>query len=56
QDICQLLLEHKQNQEIAKELYLSVGTVKTHIHNIYIKMAINNSEIFLNTFRILTCL
>lgn len=44
QDICRLLLEHKQNQEIAKELYLSIGTVKTHIHNIYIKMAINKRE------------
>ncbi|EMC05775.1 helix-turn-helix transcriptional regulator [Streptococcus mutans] len=51
QDICQLLLEHKQNQEIAKELYLSVGTVKTHIHNIYIKMAINKREQFFSLYK-----
>ncbi|MGT2638127.1 helix-turn-helix transcriptional regulator [Streptococcus ratti] len=51
QEICQLLLEHKQNQEIAKELYLSVGTVKTHIHNIYIKMAVNKREQFFSLYK-----
>nr|WP_170924668.1 LuxR C-terminal-related transcriptional regulator [Enterococcus sp. 9E7_DIV0242]OTP18338.1 hypothetical protein A5888_000152 [Enterococcus sp. 9E7_DIV0242] len=34
QEICQLLLEHKSNQQIADEIFLSLGTVKTHIHNI----------------------
>ncbi|WP_057490117.1 response regulator transcription factor [Streptococcus orisasini] len=51
QEICQLLLEHKQNQEIAQELYLSVGTVKTHIHNIYIKMAVNKREQFFSLYK-----
>ncbi|GCF95356.1 helix-turn-helix transcriptional regulator [Enterococcus florum] len=39
-EIFQLLLEHKPNQEIADELFLSVGTVKTHVHNIFIKLDI----------------
>lgn len=43
-EICQHLLEHKNNQEIADCLFLSVGTVKAHIHNIYRKMAIHQRE------------
>nr|WP_241154271.1 helix-turn-helix transcriptional regulator [Streptococcus sp. ZJ1593] len=43
-EICQLLLEHKNNQEIADCLYLSIGTVKAHIHNIYLKMAIHQRD------------
>mgnify|MGYP000907841155 CR=1 FL=1 len=39
-EILPLLLEHKNNQEIADQLYLSVGTVKTHIHNIFMKLEI----------------
>ncbi|MGM0213737.1 response regulator transcription factor [Enterococcus sp. AZ109] len=39
-EIFRLLLDHKQNQEIADELFLSVGTVKTHVHNIFIKLDI----------------
>lgn len=38
QEICTLLLEHKSNQQIADEIFLSLGTVKTHIHNIFIKL------------------
>ncbi|WP_321384847.1 LuxR C-terminal-related transcriptional regulator [uncultured Enterococcus sp.] len=38
QEICILLLEHKSNQQIADEIFLSLGTVKTHIHNIFIKL------------------
>ena len=40
QEIFSLLLEHKSNQEIADQLYLSVGTVKTHVHNIFMKLEI----------------
>ncbi len=43
-EICQLLLEHKNNQEIADTLFLSIGTVKAHIHNIYLKMAIHQRD------------
>lgn len=40
-EILNLLLDYKHNQEIADELFLSVGTVKTHIHNIFIKLDVN---------------
>ena len=43
-EVCQLLLEQKHNQEIASELFLSIGTVKTHIHNIYIKTDVRKRE------------
>ena len=32
-----LVVLGKSNQEIADELFLAVGTVKTHIHNILVK-------------------
>ncbi len=35
-----LLLSHRTNQEIADQLFLSLGTVKTHVHNIFIKLDI----------------
>lgn len=40
-EIFQLLLAEKSNQEIADTLFLSIGTVKTHVHNIFIKLEIN---------------
>lgn len=43
-EIVKLLLEQKQNQDIADELYLSVGTVKTHIHNIFVKTGIQKRQ------------
>ncbi|MHC5229489.1 response regulator transcription factor [Enterococcus sp. LJL99] len=43
-EIFLLLLEHKSNQEIADKLYLSIGTVKTHVHNIFIKLNIKKRE------------
>lgn len=39
-EILALLLAHKHNQEIANQLYLSLGTVKTHTHNIFIKLQV----------------
>lgn len=50
-EILQLLLKHKNNQEIADTLYLSVGTVKTHTHNIYIKLNINKREELFNLYQ-----
>ncbi|MGY3725621.1 transcriptional regulator, LuxR family [Granulicatella balaenopterae] len=38
------LLSKKSNQAIADELYLSIGTVKSHIHNIYSKMNISKRK------------
>lgn len=40
-EIFELLLSGKSNQEIADVLFLSIGTVKTHVHNIFIKLDIN---------------
>lgn len=37
-DICRLIAEAKNNQEIAAELFLSEGTVKNHITRILIKL------------------
>lgn len=46
-EIFNLLLSHKQNQEIADALFLSIGTVKTHVHNIFIKLEIKKrTQIF----------
>jgi Response regulator containing a CheY-like receiver domain and an HTH DNA-binding domain len=38
QDILNYLLEDKNNQEISDLLFISIGTVKTHVHNIYQKV------------------
>lgn len=40
EEILQLVLRGASNQEIADELYITIGTVKTHIHNIYRKLNI----------------
>ncbi len=50
-EICSLLLKHKTNQEIADELYLSIGTVKTHVHNIYIKTDIKKRQQIFDIFQ-----
>lgn len=36
-DVLRLVILGKNNQEIAQELFLAVGTVKTHVHNILVK-------------------
>ena len=36
-EVLRLVVLGKSNQEIADELYLAVGTVKTHVHNILVK-------------------
>ncbi|OFU64083.1 helix-turn-helix transcriptional regulator [Enterococcus sp. HMSC14A10] len=46
-EIFELLLFHHTNQEIADQLFLSLGTVKTHVHNIFIKLEIKKrTQIF----------
>ncbi len=42
EEIIRLLVEGSSNQEIAKQLYISVNTVKTHIKNIYAKLGVSN--------------
>jgi DNA-binding NarL/FixJ family response regulator len=41
-DVLQLLAYGKQNHEIAKILFVSEGTVKTHIHNILQKLDVTD--------------
>lgn len=38
QDIMRLLLENKNNTDISEDLFISIGTAKTHIHNIFSKL------------------
>ena len=40
QDIMQKLLENKNNTDISEELFISIGTAKTHIHNIFSKLEV----------------
>ncbi|MFA5699399.1 MAG: helix-turn-helix transcriptional regulator [Sphaerochaeta sp.] len=42
EEILRLLVDGSSNQEIAKKLFISVNTVKTHIKNIYAKLGVNN--------------
>ena len=37
-EVLLLLLQNKNNQDISRELYISMGTVKSHIHNIFSKL------------------
>lgn len=39
-EICLLMAEGKSNKEIAEELFISEGTVKVHLHNIFQKLEI----------------
>ena len=41
-EICKLLIQGKSNKEIAEERFTGVGTVKTHLNNIYKKLGTNN--------------
>ncbi|MGG5325649.1 hypothetical protein IGJ83_003290 [Enterococcus pernyi] len=43
-EVLYLLLDKKTNQEIADSLYISVGTVKTHTHNIFKKLSLKNRQ------------
>ncbi|MDD3402044.1 MAG: LuxR C-terminal-related transcriptional regulator [Hespellia sp.] len=40
QDIMTLLLDKMSNEEISEKLQISIGTAKTHIHNIYMKVEV----------------
>jgi DNA-binding NarL/FixJ family response regulator len=42
QDIIRLLIQGKSNQEIARTLFLTVGTVKNYISQIYGKAGITD--------------
>jgi len=40
--VLELLAQNKSNQEIADELFLGIGTVKNHVHNILVKIGVNS--------------
>ena len=42
QDVFKLLLENKNNQIISDQLTISLGTTKSHVHNIFMKVEVNN--------------
>ncbi len=50
-EIIQLMLKGKSNRDIEKELFISLGTVKSHVHNIYKKLKIKNRVQLLNLFK-----
>jgi DNA-binding NarL/FixJ family response regulator len=41
-EVLALLASGRTNSEIAKDLYIAVGTVKTHMNNIYRKLGTRN--------------
>ncbi|MEL7569903.1 MAG: helix-turn-helix transcriptional regulator [Eubacteriaceae bacterium] len=51
-DVIKLLLIGHSNPDIAKELYVSENTIKTHIKNIYKKLNINNRYQLINKIKI----
>ncbi|MFV0556632.1 MAG: LuxR C-terminal-related transcriptional regulator [Lactovum sp.] len=50
-EILFLLLQKRHNKEIANKLYLSIGTVKTHTHNIYIKLSAEGRSEVIEIFK-----
>ena len=55
QDILEVLLQNKNNQEISNELVISIGTVKSHIHNIYQKVNVTKRSMLLRTYEEFAC-
>lgn len=49
-EILHLILEGKSNQEIGQALYITVGTVKTHIHSIFGKLEVSRRGQLLSRF------
>jgi ATP/maltotriose-dependent transcriptional regulator MalT len=41
-EVLALLASGRSNREIAKDLFIAVGTVKTHTNNIYRKLGVRN--------------
>ena len=49
-EVMRLIVLGKNNQEIADELFLAVGTVKTHVHNILVKTNQKSREALILAF------
>ena len=50
QDILRILLTDKNNQEISDALFISIGTVKTHVHNIFQKVNVTKRSQLLRVY------
>ena len=50
QDILRILLTDKNNQEISDALFISIGTVKTHVHNIFQKVNVTKRSQLLRIY------
>jgi LuxR family maltose regulon positive regulatory protein len=50
-EVLHLLVAGFTNPEIADQLVISVGTVKTHVHNIYSKLGVRNRSEAINRTR-----
>jgi len=49
--IVKLIWQGKKNQQIADESFVSINTVKTHIHNIYSKFDVNSKPLVITAIR-----
>lgn len=49
-EILEQILRNKNNQEIASELFIAVGTVKAHVHNLFAKTECSNRQELKKTF------
>lgn len=50
EEVLELLAKGKSNAEIAEIMFISAGTVKTHVHNIYQKLGVNSRLQLVNFF------
>jgi DNA-binding CsgD family transcriptional regulator len=50
-EIIRLVCSGKSNQEIADVLFISLGTVKNHIYNIYLKLGVKNRTCLVKMFQ-----
>ena len=50
-EIVLLICQGKSNQQIADELFISIATVKDHIHHIFQKTSVRNRVQLYNLFR-----
>lgn len=48
-ELLSCLLQYKTTSEICEELHISTGTVKTHTHNIYMKVNVNSKNELIRT-------
>lgn len=44
QEVLELILDHKSNQQICDQLFISLSTLKTHINHIYKKLEVNSRK------------